>query len=216
MSVASLDAAGEASDQSNRLYELVRVAGRPYFRLVAVDGKPPDRDQLIREQKREAGFRRETAEGRTPEADSPEDDDDENIRFDEDLVSRYDARLVGRELVAGREAWLFEYRPKPEPPPERRRVDALLNRSRGRIWFDVETHEVARLEFELAERVRFYWFLGSVTELSGYYVRRPVDGVWLPREGEMTIESRRLFTSSRKRHRAAWSDYRPFESAAGS
>jgi hypothetical protein len=200
----------EDGERRTRLYALVRIEGRPFYRLLEVEGGALDADEQVRQRKREETFREQVAAGRAPEADSPEDDDDENLRFDEDLVSRYDARLLGREVVEGRPAWLFAYQPKQGRLPEKRRIDKLLNRSRGRIWFDAETYEVARLEFELVETVRFLWFLGSVSELSGHYVRRPVDGVWLPGEGEMTIRARRLLSSIQRRHTAAWSDYAPF------
>jgi hypothetical protein len=197
-------------ERHTKLYELVQLAGRPFYRLLEVDGGPLDEDEQARQRKREKGFQARVAAGEALEADSPEDDDDENIRFDEDLVSRFDARLLGRDVVEGRPAWVFSYEPKREELPERRRIDKLLNRCRGRIWFDAETYEVARLEFELTETVRFLWFLGSVSQLEGYYVRRPVDGVWLPGEGEMSLDARRLFSSIRRRHTAAWSDHSPF------
>lgn len=209
--IEELDGDGGLDEEKTRTYELVLVNGHPYYRLVLVEGEPLEGKERRREAKREAEFREELAEGQAPEADSPEDDDDENIAFDEDLVRRYEAELVGRDVVEGRPAWLVRYAPRAEPLPEERRMDKLLNRSRGRIWFDAETYEVARVEFELTETLRFFWFLGSVSELTGYYVRRPVDGVWLPGEGAMTIHARKLVSRIRRRHTARWTDYRLFE-----
>jgi len=208
--VEELDGAGEVEEEKTRTYELVRLDGHPYYRLVRVEGEPLDADERAKEAKREAEFRKKAAEGEVAEADSPDDDDDENIAFDEDLVARYDAELVGPDVVEGRQAWLVRYAPKATPLPEGKRIDKLLNRSRGRIWFDAKTFEVARVEFELTETLRFFWFLGSVSELSGYYVRRPVDGVWLPGEGAMTIHARKLLSGIRRRHTARWTQYRPF------
>jgi len=200
-SVEKLDPDGEVQERVDDVYRLVRVSGRPYLELVSRDGRELTEEE--REEERER--RREFEETVRDEGESPEER--ERIEFDGDLVSRYEAELVGIEAVEGRRAYALRYSPRPGPLPERRRIDKVLNRSRGRIWIDRETYEVARLEFEMTDRVRFLWFLGSVSELRGFYVRQPVDGVWLPDRGEMYLHARMLFRTSRRRQAARWVDF---------
>jgi hypothetical protein len=82
------------------------------------------------------------------------------------------------------------------------------------IWSATETWEVARLEFELMRTVRFWWFLGVVSEVRGYYERMPVDGVWLPSRGSLSIRGRALFDVIRRDQSAVWSDWARFPEGA--
>jgi len=197
-SVEKLTPAGEVEERVDDVYRLVRVGGRPYLELVSRDG----RELTAEEHEQERERRREFEEAIREQGEAPEER--ERIEFDGDLVSRYDAELLGVEAVEGRPAYALRYSPRPGRLPDRRRIDKVLNRSRGKIWIDRETYEVARLEFEMTDRVRFLWFLGSVSELRGFYVRQPVDGVWLPDRGEMYLHARMLFRTSRRRQAARW------------
>jgi len=200
-SVEKLTPAGEVEERVDDVYRLVRVAGRPYLELLTRD----DRELTEEERADERERRREFEEAVRTQGEAPEER--ERIDFDGDLVSRYDAELLGVEVVEGRPAFALRYSPRPGRLPDRRRIDKVLNRSRGKIWIDRETYEVSRLEFEMTDRVRFLWFLGSVSELRGFYVRQPVDGVWLPDRGEMYLHARILFRTSRRRQAARWVDF---------
>lgn len=119
-------------------------------------------------------------------------------------------RLEGIETMDGRPTYKVSFSPKPGRLAWRGYIEKALNHVRGRIWIDSATYEIARLEFELMEKTRFGWFLGSVSELKGFYARNAVDGVWLPSHGELSLEARALFRTIRRRQRAEWTDFVPW------
>jgi hypothetical protein len=210
-----LDGEGGVEERSVKRYRLDLVEGYPFLRLLEVDGRPLAGEDVARERKRELEFRAslKLREQQGQEPEEPEEHED-TIYFDEDLVSRYRAELVGVRPYAEHEAWVLRFEPRPGELPERRRVDRLLNATRGVIWIDTETWEVARLEFELMRTVRFWWFLGVVSEVRGYYERMPVDGVWLPSRGSLSIRGRALFDIIRRDQSAVWSDWARFPEGA--
>ena len=144
--------------------------------------------------------------------DPPEpDEDDTNVIFNADLLNRYTAVLTGIREVRGRPAFVLAFEPKPGDLPVRRRIDSALNKSHGEIWIDQETYEIARITFELMERVRLWWgILGSVSEARGNFERTPVGGdAWLASEVDMYFQLRVLFRTSRQRETTHWSQFEP-------
>jgi len=206
-----LDSEGAVAERSEKRYRLDLVEGHPFLRLLEIDGQPLSGEDAANAQNREREFR-EAIEKREQSGEEPEKpkEHEDTIYFNEDLVSRYEAELLDVRPYADRQAYVLRYEPKPGPLPEKRRVDKLLNATHGVIWLDTETYEVARLEFQLIGTVRFWWFLGSVSHLSGYYERMPVDGVWLPSRGSLSIRGRALFSAIRRDQSAVWSDWERF------
>ena len=91
----------------------------------------------------------------------------------------------------------------------RRRIDHALNRSRGEVWIDTETHEIARVSFRLLDRVRLWWgILGSISDATGRLERMPVTGdVWLDTEFEVYFHVRVLFRTTRQNTTTQWSEF---------
>ncbi|MDA1092509.1 MAG: hypothetical protein O3A25_04455 [Acidobacteria bacterium] len=201
------DDQGETIDDEIRGYAIEPHRGVPYASLVTKDGEPIAGDDLAQEHKRWQAFLDELEE--PPD---PEDEDDEiSVEFDEELLSRYAAELVGVRDLRGRPTYLLDFEPRPGKLPVRRRVDHALNHSRGQVWIDQKTYEIAQVNFELIERVRFWWgILGSVSEANGHYTRVPVaDNTWLASEVDIYFHVRALFSTSRRREVTAWSEFEP-------
>jgi len=207
--IDKLHKSGGIQERTEDVHELVRIDGKPYLRLIERNGEPLTPEALEKERKRQERFRKRIRKGKRPRSEEDE------IILDRDLADRYDARVTGVEPIGGRPAYAISFRPKPGKLPERRRIDRTLNNSRGRIWVDQQTYEVARLEFELTAKVRFWWFMGSISELRGYYAREPLDGIWLPAHGELRIDARAIFRSIRRNHKAVWTDFQPWPQGPG-
>jgi len=201
------DNQGEATDDEIRGYVIEPHQGVPYAKQVTKDGEPIAGDDLKQEQERWQAF----LEALEDPPDNNDDDDDLSVVFDRDLLDRYTAKLVGIRALRGRPAYLLDFEPRPGKLPVRRRVDHALNKSRGQIWIDEETYEIAQIHFELMERVRFWWgILGSVSEASGHFERIPIaDGAWLASEVDVYFHVRALFSTSRRREMTVWSAFEP-------
>ena len=181
------------------LYRVYPVDGHLYYERMAVNGEPLSEDE--RRQRKE-DFSKEIAE---QEAKGEEEDDGE-IKFDEELISRYDSELAREVVIGGRDAYLIEFEPKTGKLPVRRRIDHALNNSRGRIWIDKQDYGVARVQFELIKPVTLWaGLLGKVGAVEGDFQQvRLADGVWVPENLRLYMKGRVLFKSFHQRRTLQW------------
>ena len=200
-----LDKKGRVKEREERVYEHQLIDGAPYMRLVEKDGRSLTEKELKKERKREEKYRKRLADKSTP-------DDEEQVAFDEDLVSRYNVHLQGMEDIRGRPAYIISFEPKSGPFPTKKRMDRALNKSAGRLWIDTETYEIAQLEFELLDQVKIGWgLIGSIKQLRGRLQQEPVDGypdVWLPSRFDIYMNGRIFFKTLHRNEKMEWSDFR--------
>ena len=206
--VQRFDANGEVTDDETLLYQMEPYKGALFSRLTARDGEPIDA-RGRREQER--CWEQFQAEIDDPEkrAERERGAAENEIRFDEELVGRYTATLDGVRDLRGRPSYVISFEPRPEKLPVRRRIDHALNRSRGEVWIDTETYEIARVSFQLMDRVRLWWgILGSISDATGRLERRPVAGaIWLDTEFEVYFHARVLFSTTRRNTTTRWSEF---------
>ncbi len=203
------DGDGEVAEDELRGYAVEPHQGVPYAKLVTKNGDPISGDDLDEETERWEKFLETLAD--PPEADDDDDDDDTNVIFNEDLLNRYTAELVGIREVRGRPAFVLAFEPRPGKLPVHRRIDQALNKSRGEIWIDEETYEIARVTFNLMEPVRLWWgILGRLSEGNGNFERTPISGdAWLATEVDVYFQLRVLFSTSRRRETTVWDAFEP-------
>jgi len=197
---------GEITEDVTRSYLVEPHQGVPYAKLVTKDGEPISGDDLADEEKRWDAFLEELSNPPDPEE---ADEDPLELAFNEELIARYTTEAAGLRTLRGRPTYVLAFTPRPGKLPVRRRLDRVLNKSRGEIWIDQDTFEVARLTFELTERVRLWWgILGSVSNVTGRVERRPIaEDVWMPDEVDVYYEYRVLFSNSRRGETTRWSDF---------
>ena len=111
--------------------------------------------------------------------------------------------------LRGRPSYVISFEPRPGKLRVRRRTDHALNRSRGEVWIDTKTYEIARIGFRLIDRVRLWWgIIGSIPDATGRLERRPVaDNVWLDTEFEVYFYLRMLFHTTRQNTMTRWSEF---------
>ncbi len=206
-----LDKQGEVKKVEERLYRSNHVEGVAYERLVEKDGRELTDKELKKERKREEKFRQKLAKG-----EAKHNDADERVVFDEELLARYDLERVDIRPLGGRECYVLWFEPKPGKSPVKKTVDRALNNVKGHIWIDTESFEIARIQFELREKIRLWWgMLGSVSKMSGMFQRRPMpDGIWLPERFDFYMKGRMLFRSIHVRQQVVWDDFEKRETIA--
>ena len=199
------DKQGEVDEDEKRLYRVEPVRGVPYARLVSNNGGPIEGDDLKTERERWRDFLEYLAK----DPDEDEDEEDENIVFNDELLDRYTARLDGIRDLRGRPSYVISFEPKPGKLPVRRQIDRALNKSRGELWIDQATYEIARVNFELIGRVRLWWgILGSISDVTGHFEREPIaDDVWVPTEVDIYFDVRVLFSTTRRSETTHRSDF---------
>ena len=199
-----LDKNGDVKEVEEQLFESNHIEDVAYERLVKKDGKPLTQKELKREAKRERNFRKKLAKG-----EARHNDAEERVTFDEELIVRYDFQLDETRDFSGRKTYVLSYEPKPGKLPQKKRMDRLLNKTTGSLWIDAETFQIARVEFELTERVRLWWGLfGSISQMEGTFMRHPVsEDIWLPERANFYIRGRVFFRSLHVRQKVVWSDF---------
>ena len=201
------DGRGEVEEETLVEWESIPIDGARFSRRLAIDGRPLTEEQRARESEREAAFRERLRRLRAGEIE-PERNENQII-FDQELVARYDMTLEGEEPFRNRPSYRVAFAPRAGDLPVRRQIERALNKARGRVWVDRETHEIARLEFELIDRVRLWWGLvGTIHRFRGSLDRGPVlDGRWANLQSESYSDVRVFFSRSRQASVQRWRDH---------
>lgn len=211
----NLDRHGEVKSREEVFHRMESFDGRAFYRRLRVNGRPLTAKERQEEQKRKNKFV-EDVKRDSVRSDYNRSEGSRNIRFDRDLISRYRSKLVGREELNGRMAYLIEFEPKSNKLPIKSRIDHALNKSRGRLWIDTEDYGVARVEFRLIKPVSFFFWLGKLTRADGELQMSRVDeGYWLPQNLKIYYNGRILFHVLHRRAEMKWSDFVPPSQASG-
>jgi len=206
----TFDKHGEVEDDEKRLFKVEPVRGVPYSRLVSKNGGPIEGDDLKTERERWDDFLE--ALNRDPAEDDDEsDEDDEAVVFNGELLERFTAELDGIRDLRGRPTYVVSFRPRPGKLPVRRQIDRALNKSRGELWIDQATYEIARVNFELMGKVRLWWgILGNISDVTGHFEREPIsEEVWLTTIVDIYFHVRVLFSTTRRSNTTHWSEFEP-------
>jgi len=201
--VEKLDGEGAVKEREERLYQLIRIDGEPYLRLVQKNSQPPTNDDLEDEVKRENEFRKRLVERRQKKS------DDESFRFDRELVSKYRGEMLGRETVNGRPAYILRFEPKSRDLPVRKRVDRLTNKLAGKLWIDTQDYEIVKAEGSLIEPARVW--LGLIAKFNkldfSVEMVRLDESTYLPMRLDALLQGRVLFSSVNQRQTIHWKDF---------
>ena len=202
--VKRFDGQGNISEEDQGDYEVEPIDGVPFERRLTVGNRPLSDEEQRWEQERLTNFREELQRLRTKAA-----DDEEAIRFNQELAERYVFVLEQEELYRNRPTYRVSFHPRSDDLPVRRRIDYALNKARGTVWIDRETYEAARVEFELIDKVRLWWgMLGTITHARGSVDRRPaLDDTWVRVQFETYSDTRAVFKRTRRSEFRQWQNF---------
>ena len=207
---------GEVTRVETERYLRYPLEGHLYLEVVARDGLPLDADAHQEEKKRKANFvqeaRRHAARGEKYEPDA------RSIRFDRQLIDRYQTILVGTEEVQGHSCWVIRIEPRAGRLPDARSLDKALNRSTGRLWITQNGHHLARIAFQMQRPVRYLWgVLATLRSVEGQLEYEAVQPeFWMPKRLDLHLDVRVFFglKAIRRRIRNDWVAHRPVVSNA--
>ena len=204
-----LDKRGELKSRDEILHRMESFDGHTFYRRVRINGRALTDSERRQERERRRRFL-EDLKRQKLKSDYSRSEGTRHLQFDRDLVSRYRSKVVGREEVNSRTAYLLEFEPKSKRLPVRRRIDYALNHSRGKVWIDTEDYGVARIEFHLIEPVTFFFFLGKLTRADGVLqMVRLENGHWLPQHLKLYYNGRIFFRRLHRRSTMKWSNFGP-------
>ncbi len=218
---------GQIKKETTRVYEVFPLANRESIRkLISENGVALSGERAAKEGKRvteefekaereraktdeRAARRRAEREKRARQGNSEEDEDPEISQF----LKVCEFVSPRREIFGGREAIVFDFRPRAGFKPSNR-TETLISKLIGVAWIDPIDKQVMRLEARLAEGFKMGGGLVlSLRPGAGLVMEqtRMAEGVWLPRLAQLNLSARLfLFRGIDVNKTIEWSDYRHF------
>jgi hypothetical protein len=136
-------------------------------------------------------------------------DDNWSDYLNKDLISRYQFELLGKENVAGRSAYVLNFKPKSDKLPVKQITDRLINRLGGKVWIDARDFEIAKADINLVGEVTMWGgVLGAMKKFSFDIERTCVDEVWFNRVSNFELEGRKFMDSTHVRVKSETSNFR--------
>ncbi|HEU4510552.1 MAG TPA: hypothetical protein VFR78_20120 [Pyrinomonadaceae bacterium] len=215
-----INSKGELKKETTKVYEIYPLPNRePVQRLISENGIPlsPERaakeDRRVQEEFEKAERDKEKDEKkvarRRAEREKKESEGTEISPF----LKACEFVSPRRENLSGREAIVFDFRPRPGFRPQNR-IESLIAKLIGVIWIDPVDKQVIRLEARLAEGFKMAGGLLVSLKPGAALVMeqtRMEQGVWLPRFAQINLSVKvLLFAGGDFNKTIEWSDYKHF------
>jgi hypothetical protein len=202
--IEQLDGDGKANDRDEKQYEVFPIAGRPYSKWVALNGKPLSEKERQSETEREQTTRAKLAGVKTSPVPKKE------VPITAELLSRYDFKFLGSTQFNGRLTWVLSFAPKPGDLPEAKMQDRVANKMAGTAWIDAQEYEVVKADLHLTANVKLVGGVVGLMRKFDYILERSRvgDGIWFTTRSEANIEGRELVLNKRVRVRDEARDFK--------
>lgn len=175
--------------------------GGTYKRLIAVEGKPLDPEELTERDEEHQRNQREQAERdrrMTPAERAKRDrEHQEELREREaildDALAVFEPTPVGREFIDGRPVLAVDLSPRADARVTTRH-GRWMKQSTGRMWVGESDYQIAKLDIRARDDVTIGWgIIGRIHAGSrGIFTRTWVHDRWLPAETYYEVSGRTL------------------------
>jgi len=191
-----LNADGSVKSTSSETREVMNLYGGHFERLVRKNGQnlPPDKaraeqarfDKAVEKRKRELEQwqARQTPESKAQREEAIKKAQAKKLRCNEEFLKMYDLAVAGSDRLNGRNAWIVELKPHPNPnlAAECGGDMKIMAKFRLKLWIDREEYRWARLEEDNFAPVSFGKILFRMPAGAAYVLYEQVrheDGAWL-------------------------------------
>src|ERR1043165_5902624 len=216
----SIDSKGQLKKETVKVYEVYPLPNRePVEKLISENGVPLSPERAAKEERRvQEEFEKAEREKdkdetkvaqRRAEREKKESEGTEISPF----LKTCEFVSPRRELLSGREAIVFDFRPRPGFKPKTCE-ESLIAKLIGVVWIDPVDKQVIRLEARLAEGFKMGGGLLVSLKPGAALVSeqtRMEQGVWLPRFAPINLSVKvLLFGGGDYNKTIEWSDYKHF------
>ncbi len=194
---------GKVASKNSETSEYIFVEGMQYKKLIAREGKPLSSSEQAKEEKR----LKETAAERRRSRLSSLTHKNVSLANDDELLTVFDSRIVGEEMLDGHKVWVIECTPRALPPTSDKHQNEVRSFTH-KLWIDREDRvAVQRLDTVARDNVAFA--PGSTILIRQ---QKLPDGVWAP--ATLVIDGRLSFAKFVKpavRTEYRYTDFRKFD-----
>jgi hypothetical protein len=215
-----LDGKGQVKSTEVKTYEVMELYGEQVQRLIEKDDKALDAKDSAREEEKIQKIidkrKNESEDARKKREQREEKDREEGRQFVHEVADAYNFRLVGTELLAGRDTWVIDAEPRPGYEPHLKDAK-FLPKFRGRVWIDKGEAQWAKMDIECIDTVSLGWFLARIHKGSRIVVEqtRVNDEVWLPKHVAVKVDVRlALLKEYNLEQDQTYRDYKKFRATA--
>jgi hypothetical protein len=190
-----LDGKGQVKSTEVKTYEVMELYGEQVQRLIEKDDKTLNAKDAAKEEEKVQKVidkRKNESEGdRKKRKEKEEKDREEERKFVREVADAYNFKLVGTELVGGREAWVIDGEPRPGFVPHMKE-GKFLPKFHGRVWIDKDDLQLAKMDVECLDTISVGLFLARIHKGSRVMLEqtRVNDEVWLPLHVTVKIDVR--------------------------
>ena len=215
-----LDGKGETKSTEAKTYEVLEIYGEQVQRLIEKEDKPLSEKDAAKEEEKIQKIidkrKNESDADRRKREEKREKDREDGRKFVREVSDAYNFKLVGTELVGGREAWVIDGEPRPGYVPHIKE-GKYLSKFRGRVWIDKSDLQLAKMDVECLDTISWGLFLARIHKGTRFMLEqtRVNDEVWLPLHLTAKVDVRlALVKSFNVDLEQTFRDYKKFRTSA--
>jgi hypothetical protein len=212
----TLDGRGGVKRIESRTSEVLQIYGEDVERLTAKDDKPLPADEAKKEddkiQKVIDKRKHESDRDRRKRLEREEKGREEDRKFVLEIADAFNFRLLGSEVIDGRDTWVFEGEPRPGYEPKERNAK-ILGKFKGRVWIDKTEAQWVKLDITAIDTISVGFVLARIHKGTHLVIEltRVNDEVWLPKRVQFHFDARvALFKSYDDDVDQTYRDYKKF------
>lgn len=191
----TLDGKGRVKKTEIRTSEVLIIYGEQIERLIAKDDKPLSEKDSAKEDERIQKIidkrKNESEADRRKRLKKQEQEREEDRKFASEVSDAYNFRLIGSEMMNGRDAYVIDAEPRPGFQPHSRAAQ-VLPKIRGRIWIDKGEHQWVKLDAQVIDTISFGLVVARLHKGTRIIAEqaRINDEIWLPKHESAKIDVR--------------------------
>jgi hypothetical protein len=211
----------DKTGRSSKTSVVTMIAGTPYYRLIAINGRPLSPAQEAQQEKKQqqviAQRRAETPEQRRERIENFDKERQRDNAMMEQLTKAFDFTMLGQHRVHGFNVYVLKATPRPGYKPPSMELEVLPG-MHGELWIDQKSFHWVKVMAQVIHPVSIAGFLAEVEPGTRFELENlPVgDGsTWQPSHFSMRSNAKvfHLFTRESSED-DTYSDYRPVSTSS--
>ena len=198
-----LDGQGRVIRTDIATYDVTRIAGTPWKRLIARNDRPLSPGEERSEQQRVNDEIRkrhnETPDQRAKRLREYQKKKQEREDTAREVLDAFNFEAAGQETVNGFPCQIIAATPRPGYVPHGR-IGGILPHLSARLWITTGSNELVKQEANVLESISFGWFLARLDKGGRIIIEqtRVNNEVWLPSRFSLKLDYRAVFKLFRK------------------